>query len=767
MTLQIFFRIFLRNLKERLIPLIGLSVAMMVVVFSISYIIFELSYDKYHRNSDRIYTVQINIKHESGKETVSSYTSHNLFHYINNRIPLAEVSCRTVSVTENLKTGNDIYRDQNALYIDPGFFEIFDFRTLKGTVARISETSGAILSEGTSQKLFGISDPLGNIIEFQGRIYEVIAVVSDAPANSNISFDILLPAENYMKDNDPGRFFLAVKTFILTTRVLDDYSLIEDQMTDFYRDIGNESTSCRIVPLSELHQKLSRSSENFWAFILVSALVLFVSIVNYINMFTAYSEKKLRESGIRRALGSRKSELLRTLVAESILTCVLATVTGMILSELGMNYFRNLADININQYGPGLFRIHIILAGLAVIIGAIAGLIPSLRISDRNISLLLKGNNITGRLGIPARKILLTFQFAISLGIIIFLIVVLMQVRYLNYISPGFNPENRLLIPLSRSLALKYESFSSEISALPGVENVTAKTSPFGSQYGADIKLTNKTGDEWIKATGFSVHDGFFETMGMEMLEGKTFVEISGRDSSLFIVDENTAALLGFDNALGKYIMDDFVWGEIIGVVKEATLLPLRGEPRPVIYNQIKDYYRELIIHYSGDIRSLTSSVGEVLRKFDSEYIFEYQMMDEVFRGFYSREFKFFRMILWSGIIAIILSLAGSYSMSVYLAERRRKSVCIRKIHGASIKDVLQMSARELVWMILFAFIFSSPVSYIIGIRWLGNYSEHINIGFIPFILALLILSVMVFMTVYFKERQSALANPVDNLRQE
>ena len=184
----------------------------------------------------------------------------------------------------------------------------------------------------------------------------------------------------------------------------------------------------------------------------------------------------------------------------------------------------------------------------------------------------------------PVRKhsphILLTFQYATSLGLIAFLIVVISRVKYIGDISPGFIPENRILIPLSRKLAMKYGSFYTELSALSGIINMSAKTSPFGSQYGADMKLSDSPGDDWIKAIGFSVQDNFFKTMGIELIEGKTFSDISGKDSSLFIIDSKTADFFGFDDALGKHIQDDFVWGRVIGVADQAILLPQRGEYR-------------------------------------------------------------------------------------------------------------------------------------------------------------------------------------------
>jgi len=282
------------------------------------------------------------------------------------------------------------------------------------------------------------------------------------------------------------------------------------------------------------------------------------------------------------------------------------------------------------------------------------------------------------------------------------------------------------------------------------------------------MSMTREVGKEGFPVMGYFVEDDFFEAYGIEVLSGKTFSQTSEVDTGKVIIDEASAEIFGFDDPIGKKIFTSSLREvEIIGVVRNTDLIARKGERTPFLYTQFYNICAELIIHYQGDPENIAREVAARLQEFDPEFEYNYRTVDEARTTLYEEETNQVKIVFFVGIIAVILTLIGAYSMAAYMAERRARQVSIRKVMGATVAEVLQLSIKEMIGMILIAFALASPLAYMVGKRWLQNFTLKISVGLLPFILALIVLASLIFITVYFKERQAALANPVDNLRQE
>ena len=276
-----------------------------------------------------------------------------------------------------------------------------------------------------------------------------------------------------------------------------------------------------------------------------------------------------------------------------------------------------------------------------------------------------------------------------------------------------------------------------------------------------------KTG-EGLSSLGYFVEDDFFRTYGIEVLAGKTFSQTSEVDTGKVIIDKATADIFGFDNPVGKKIYTSSLKElEILGVVENSDLIARKGERDPFLYTQFYNICAELIIHYQGDAETIAREVADRMLEFDPEFEYNYRTVDEARKTLYESETNQVKIVLFVGIVAILLTLVGAYSMASYMAERRAKQVSIRKVMGATVTEVLKLSAMEMIVMILVAFVIASPIAYYVSNKWLQNFTDRISVGILPFLMAFLILFVLIFLTVYFKERRAAMANPVDNLRQE
>ena len=768
-----FIKSFLRNFKAKLVPnmvsLAGLSIGMMVTVFSVSYIVFESSYDKFHEGSDRIYQISTRMQINQGNEVVMSNTHQQLKEYIDNRIPGIEATCRTRKSTDPVYVDDQRFNNHKGLFIDKEFFSVFDFEMLVGDGSAIENPNTIILTEDIVNKLFGEDEYLGKTLTIKDELYSIIGVVDNPPGNSSIQFDYLLPLVNFFRTLPPTFNYVSVATYIKAIRAYDDYDNIAGLLNGFYSDYdikNQEMFSAEIGKLTDIHQDYSKTSKNYLLFITISLLVLIVSIVNYINSFAAENELKIRETGLRKVVGASRACLIRSMILRSVIMTILAAFIGLLLSQIFIDTFRELSGINVEQYGPGLWWIQLLIFIIALLTGIVAGIFPAFRYSSMGVISMIRGEGRNMGGSLKLRKALVVFQYTISAGLLISVFIFFFQLRYLSVKDPGYNSENRMLIRVSPALEFKYNTYIEELKKIPGIISISGNGSAFGQTVGMSM-IDDDTG-EGIPVMGYFVEDDFFEAYGIDLLQGQTFSQTSGVDTGKVIIDEASVDILGLDNPVGKKISTSSLKEvEIIGVVENADLIARKGERKPFLYTQFYNICAELILHYNGDPSIIAGEVADRMARFDPEFEYNYRHLEEARTTLYRDEAKQATIVLIIGIMAVILSLIGAYSMVSYLAERRAKQISIRKVMGATVAEVLQLSVREIIWMILIAFVIASPVAFFIGSKWLQNFAQKISINPLPFFLSMIILAALVLITVFLRERRSAMVNPIDNLRQE
>ncbi len=742
---------------------------MMVTVFSVTYIVFESSYDRFHDGSDRIYQISTRMKLQPGNEVVVSSTHQQLKEYIDDHIPEIEATCRVRSSRDPIYLGEQRFRNHSGLYVDKDFFSVFSYHMLTGDGSDIADPNTIILCRQLAEKLFGSLDCLGQTLTIKDQSYTIRGIVDDPPGNSSIQFEYLLPIASFFRTLPPTYQYLSVETYFKTVQPLNDYAAISNHLEQFYSEYNisrKEMYSIELMKLRDLNQYYHKTSKNFLLFITISLLVLIVSIVNYSNSFAAQHEKGMRETGVRKVFGASRARLIRSILVKSILMALAAAFLGVILAELFINTFRDLSGINVEQYGPGLWRIQVLLILIALITGIAAGIFPALRYSSLDTISMIRGSGPVVKRSVSLRKALVLFQYVISAGLLISIFIFFIQLRYLGTKDPGYVTENRILVEVSPSLEFKYNTYIDELKKIPGILSISGNGSSFGQTVG--MSLRDKDTGEGMPVLGYFVEDGFFETMGIDLLEGKTFAQTTGLDTAHVIIDRATVDILGLENPVGKKLYNSSMKEmEIIGVVENADLIAKKGSRKPFLYTQFYNICSELVIHYTGEASEIARNVADRMTRFDPEFEYNYRYLSEARAGLYRKESNQAKIVLFAGIVAVILSLVGAYSMVSYLAERRARQISIRKVMGASVAEVLQLSFREILWMLLLAFAIASPAAYFIGEKWLQNFVLKVPISLLPFLLAWLIMTILVISTVYFKERQSAMVNPVINLRQE
>jgi putative ABC transport system permease protein len=766
MNIKRFLRRAERSIKTNIVSILGLGIAMTFAILTITYTVFELSYDHYHKDSELIYIVKSDIKFESGRQTQSYHTSHLLKPYISNRISYIESACRTRNETDIVKTGEIKISKTEAIYTDPEFFEIFEHEILQGNTERLLEPGYVILTQSFSKKLLGDNYSVGKTIEFRNNVYSVCGIIKDPPENTNLKFDLILPLRDYLKEHEGSQNFTPVKTFLKFYVKPEGLSRTGELLSGFYIETGNTSTKCTIYPLHKLHQQLHDTKKNFVLLISISILILLIACINYINMLSAYYNSGIREMGIRKSFGGSKANLIKNMLTDSLICTTASTVIGLIMVALLTDRFADLTGLITNAHSQGTEIIYFMIPALVILISIVTGFLAARKYySMGTVGMLNNTSKTSGKLGL--RRFLLLIQFTISTGMIIIFFAFMKQVDYIIEYNPGFDTNNKLLVRLSRKLAFSYDSFLDELYKIPGVISVTGKFSPYGSDYGADISLEKDSKDQMISATGYCVQDNFFNTYGIEIIDGKSFIDIPGKDSSLFIIDDYTADFLNLNQPVGEKIKNDFIWGTIIGVVENTTMVPVRGERKPVVYNQIKNICTELTIAHDGNEQIIADQISEKLKDFDNEYDPVFSSLNDSIKALYTKENRTVKLIMWSGIIAVLLSLAGAYSLTSYITTRSLRQISIKKILGGSSDKLIINSLLNISRLILVAGIIAYPVSYLITDEWLKGFSVKVKTGILPYALATVLIYMAVILIVFFKTRKAVMTNPVDVLRNE
>ncbi len=765
MNIKSFIRNFAKNWRENLVSLAGLSLGMMVAILSVSYIVFESSYDTFHSASDRIFTVYTRYV-MPGSSPVSFAVESGMKAYAVNNVPAVEEACIVKKTTADLTLDNSVFKGIEGYFTEPEFFSLFDFRLLSGDPGLLADPGTIFLTVQLAEKLFGGIDCSGRVISIGEKPYTVSGIVQDPPVNSNLDFDFLLPelkaeaVAGSQKDEEK------VNLYILARTAKAERTSLQNSLDEYFISAGREKERSEVIALRDLHQYNSRTGKSFLIFISVSLLVLFTSMVNFLNTHFARIQTRTREIGMRKVNGASGRTIIRMVVAETMLMTLIAAIAGLILSGLFLSYFQKLTSVMVQMHGPGLWKIQIIVFALTLLLGLIAGFIISVRYSGYNTIDLIRGlfrveNNYM-------RKILIGLQFAISGGLIILMVILYQQLNFLKRTDMGFDSQNRLLIELSPVHADKYEMIKTELLNLSGIEMVTGRGSAFGN---VDIAMSllkgENTPENRFFVFGYNVADDFFETYGIKRVGGKTFSDISGRDSSLVIMDKFTAGMLGLEHPVGEKLKGLGMTLEVIGLVEDADFIALSSQRMPRIYLQTSESCAEVTVKYAGDAKHILAEIGELLTQLDPDYSLEYRSLDDAIMGLYKKETNLFNIISICGIIAIVLSLTGAFAMATYLAGRRVRPNSIRRVFGASERDITIKSICEIGFPVLLGNIAVWPVVYLVAGKWLSHFSEKISIGVLPFIFSLLLVSLLVAGTVYIISRRSVFRNPAEILRQE
>ncbi|MDB5139003.1 MAG: yknZ 1 [Mucilaginibacter sp.] len=819
---KIAWRILVRQKLFSVINILGLAIGMAACLLIFQYISFELSYDNFHKNGANIYR----IKHQN-------YSQGNLIENLPKtysavgpalKAEFPEVKEITrVSKTEGMVTarqpnGSLIVFNESSLYqADAFFLRMFSFPMLQGSAAALDNPNTIVITERTAKKYFPNQDAIGKTINIQEQISgtnitaTVTGVCKDVPANSHLQFDFLISAD--VKAGDwvyPDSY-----TYILLSPQTNP-KLFEAKLASFLKTKINEisksnsysntqgksnltNISLTLQPLRDIHLYSNLSNEisaggnanMVWYLGVIAVLILLIAYINYVNLSTAKVIERAKEVGIRKVLGSQRSQLIRQFLFESALLNFISVALALFIVLLAMPWFSSLCGVQINfTLGKNVFFL-LGFTGLLATGILLSAMYPALILSNYKPVQVLKGKFMHSGQSISLRKVLVVFQFVATIAFMVGTLVVYRQVNYMRNENKGMDMKQTLVVVApqnvratdadNRSYMVKDSVFQNEILRNPHVQSVTTSSSIPGQIIGYIMSYTSHAqtaGQKSMRLSTFEIGRKFIEQFKVEVVAGHNFsVDSWSKKNPAMMLNEAALTSLGFknpDDAIGKLVETKNARGkvfqnEVVGVIKNFHQTSLKDDFTPIIF-RLSD--PGSITHYelkvnSNEMPKTIAQIGETYKGIFPESAFQYFFLDEFFDQQYKAEQHFGQVFsLFSGFAIFVASL-GLFGLTFITITQRIKEIGIRKVLGASITNILLLISKDFIGLIVIANVIALPLAYWGSYKWLENYKFRIHFNAWYFIIPMITVFLIAVLTVSYQSIKAALANPVKSLKTE
>jgi putative ABC transport system permease protein len=801
--LKNYLKITLRNLKRHkifsFINIFGLSVGLAFSILILLFVRNELSYDSFHKNSDRIYRISLFENYAKDDQHFNSITPGVLGPLLKSYYPEIENCIRISREQGKVKYGSKTFMERYDL-ADPGFFKMFNFPLLMGNPGDVlSNPNSVVLTKSYAEKYFGNSDAIGKTISIQlNDKYEdflVTGIAKDVPDNSSIKFNILIP---YQK----------IKAFIseralnsLTIIFCETYVLLkpgatgkemEAKMSSMIKSLQGDkfkpgAYNLLFQPIKDIHLDTSfpvglepiSSPVYSYALSIIGFFILFIAGINFVTLSIGKSVSRAGEVGIRKVVGANRKQLIVQYWGESLVLVAISAITGFIIAELLMPLFNSLSGKHLEfVFDPTTILIFLV---IILLTGLLSGIYPAFVLSSFNPIQVLKGKLKVGKKSF-IRQFLVGGQFALSVILIAGTIAVFDQLEFVRNKDLGFNKENVLVIPTKLNMDDSFkiaQLFKNELSTNKNVMDVSAAATPMGNRW---------------NMIGFSMPDGtynrfylnvvdfnYLKTMGLKLISGRDFSKDYPSDyDQAVIVNEAFIKHFGLENDVSGKMPGRFVYNKIIGVVKDFNYESLHSKVKPAaivlnyknILNAANDIDtniepRLLVRIKAGNIASTISAIKTIWEKLVQGVTFNSTFLKDNIENQYRTEEQLTTIVSLSSILSILITCLGLFGLSILIIIQKTKEIGIRRLLGASAYSVYGMLSKEFLLIILAAQLLGIPVAWYLINKWLTEFAYRINIDAIIFLAAGLITIIIAFVTISIQAIKAANTKPVDTLRYE
>ena len=769
--------------------IVGLAIGITASFLILTYVAFELSYDNFHSKSDRIFRLVSDVKTPTGTLT-PPVTSWAVPPHLQEQMAEVESTVRILGFPLLVRYGESKFQENKVILADPDFFKVFDFNLIRGDAKTVLKAPfSVLLSQSAAKRYFGNEDPIGKSIKVMDEGYDaqVTGLMADIPENSTIQADIVLSlttlTERLQPDlnNQWGNY--QPTTYVLL-KPNTSSEKVSSKLPDFLeRNIGEEMrkdemfVTLILEPLRDVYLHSDRGGDisgnifNLYIFSLIALIILIIVSINFINLTTARSVERSKEVGVRKVLGAYRRNLKLQFISETILISLFAYIVAVIISILAMPLFNQLAGKTINQSVFADPKLLFILLGVTLLTGLLAGIYPATVISSFEPGQILKGNFKTSGKGILLRRGLVVLQFAISIVMIIFTLVIYEQLHYMQDQNLGFNKDQIVAIPLNS--AGKQTAFLETLKTLSNITAVsTSSAVPGDGNFMAYTLLEDVSGNMQVANLNlYSIDYDFIPEYGLKMIAGRAFSRKFPTDSvQALVINKKASDFLGYTDpkeAIGANFDQWGRKGQVIGVVQNFHFQSLKQDIVPLSLRVEPNDFSKVSIKISGNIPATMDAIKDKWETFFPDRPFEYTFLDALFDRQYQNEQRFGSLFLSFALLAIFLSCMGLLGLAAYSTLQRRKEIGIRKVLGASIGTILSLISKDFLRLVGIGFLFAVPIAWVFADRWLANFAYRIDVHWWIFIIAGLSVASIALLSVGFMSVKSAMMNPVKSLRTE
>ncbi len=803
-----YFKIALRNIRKRaffsFINIFGLTIGIACCLLIYVYVSDELSYDRFHHNVENIYRVGLQGK-IAGQEIFTTNSSVPVGPAMQNEIPGIESITRLYPQTRASGPGivfrneDKIFAEQNIFYADSNFFQFFSFRLLEGDkTTALKEPNTVVITEALAKKYFA-GDVLGKtlVIGNDKKAYKVTGIAEEVPANSHFHYNALLSFNTVIRNPDEiftGWTGNSLQTYITKnalTKEEDVNAKLEDMVekyvgkeleqglgisfSDFKKQGGIYSYF--IYPMTDSHLKSILSDDmepagdiNYvYIFSGIGLFILSLACINFMNLSTAQSAGRAKEVGLRKTLGSQRSQMVVQFLSESFIYSFLAVAAAIILSYLVLPYFNILSGKQLSVASLASANFLTTAFVLAVLVGLLAGSYPALYLTSFNVVEVLKGKVGSGIKSKGVRSSLVVFQFAVSTFLIIATGIVFQQLNYMQNKNLGLDRRNVLIVQNTGRLQANRAAFSEAIKNLSSVQSASYANNTFpGVDNTTVFREKGKTVDHL--AGKYYADWDHLEVMKFKLLDGRFFSRDFTTDTSACVVNLAFAKEFGWTNPVGQEVLDfngpqpETV--NVVGVVQDFNFESLKTKIRPVMIRLTKES-RNLLIRYEGSPKELISSVEEIWKQYAPGEPYEYTFLDQNFDSLFRTEQRLKDIFMSFSLLAVFIACLGLFALAAFTTEQRTKEIGIRKAMGASVIGLSMLLSKEFVVLVLIAIVPATAASWYLADWWLADFPDHINLSPIIFLVSAFIAILVAWLTVSYQSLKAASAKPVDSLRYE
>ncbi|OGU60104.1 MAG: hypothetical protein A2V66_10470 [Ignavibacteria bacterium RBG_13_36_8] len=805
----------LRNIKKHkgyaFINITGLAVGLGICLLILLFVFDEFSYDKYHDNADRIYRVERQGTYQ-GKEYHTPVTPHPMGPALVRDYPEIKAAVRFDYNDIPIKDWNNQSNEERIYFTDSNVFEVFSFKLLKGDPATtLVEPNSIILTEEMAQKYLNTKDALGKILTVKWGekdiSFNVTGIMEIIPMNSHLRTDFFASYSTLDNLYGPERLGTWLSNSIYTYILLDknaDIAELNKKLTSFiekylgqtYRQVLgpninlNEIIQLHLRPLTEIYLYSNLEFEpgatgdikTVLIFLAISILILLIACINFMNLSTARSASRAKEVGLRKVVGATRNYLIKQFLAESILLTAASLIIAIFFVLLLLPAFNSFTvkEMSFNFFKSPLLLVGLL--GIAVVVGIGAGIYPAFYLSAFEPAQVLQKTQQSGSKGGSTllRKGLVIFQFSITIILLVGTFIIMSQMNYLHNKKLGFNKEHVIVASVNDANTLsKIETLKNNLKQNPDIISVGASGRVPGNKSWSDTVFRREgwTENEILIVRHFAVDEDFVPTLGMELVAGRNFSrEYSTDRESSIILNDIAVKQFGWatpEEAIGKKVFlmtsaTDNITMTVIGVLKDFHYKSLHQAIEPLGIYQNPEYINYLSIRIKGkNIDKTTSFIEKKFREISPSSDFEYSFLDENFNKLYQSDERMQQLFGYFSGFAIFIACLGLFGLAAYVTERRTKEIGIRKVMGASVKQIIFLLSKEFVKWVTIANIIAWPVAWLLMSDWLQGFAYRIELNIWPFIIAGITAIIIAISTVMYQSVKAAISNPVDSLKYE